>query len=440
MADNNDQHNGEATTADVLMEQLVAEFNPPLDEALIRAIASDGSLEDARATLSILAETAQAEEATGFDPSGLSHLSDSDLSQFIADDVTPESQLSSEFLTSISEASDGFDTPCFTYQTELSEEDKVSNLRMIFGNFADHTLKFELKGAGGDVEKAFEALLTRQFLEENGELPKGVDGFYVADEDSRSGKYTRKRQHKPGRDQLPVTYSKPPRLDADGLVDSSDSTTVSTTRIPLPQARDHRTLTIRQRPLAERPNGATTSHLPRPVKASAIHLHGWQTVTPKKKLAKPKQDDPPVPGATGPSYAESAAALRRKGPLYRQAAAYYDGRHREEKRFRSGNSLVYHEEIVASQSDGGKVDLHGVPVLEGVKIAKDRVQAWWNGLSEGERERRGAAEGITVITGVGYHSNIRGESQLRRAVGAMLKNDGWKFATLTGQFHVTGRV
>lgn len=77
--------------------------------------------------------------------------------------------------------SDGFDTPCFTYQTELSEEEKIDNLRMIFGNFPDHTLKFELKGAGGNLEKAFEALLTRQYLEESGELPKGVDGFSVAD-------------------------------------------------------------------------------------------------------------------------------------------------------------------------------------------------------------------------------------------------------------------
>lgn len=101
--------------------------------------------------------------------------------------MTPESQLSTEF-TSVSESSDGFDTPCFTYQTELSEEDKIVNLRMIFGNFPDHTLKFELKGAGGNLEKAFEALLTRQYLEENGELPKGVEGFYVADENSRPGK------------------------------------------------------------------------------------------------------------------------------------------------------------------------------------------------------------------------------------------------------------
>lgn len=64
---------------------------------------------------------------------------------------------------------------------------------MIFSLFKDHTLKFVLKNAGGDLEKAFEELLSRQFLEENGELAKGVDGFYVADENTRSEKGTSER-------------------------------------------------------------------------------------------------------------------------------------------------------------------------------------------------------------------------------------------------------
>ncbi|OIW25220.1 hypothetical protein CONLIGDRAFT_636300 [Coniochaeta ligniaria NRRL 30616] len=441
---NVEHRNGGATAVGSRMDQLIDEFKTRLDEALIQALASDYDLdrsyEDVRSQLSQLAETAQAEEATGFDPSGLGHLSDSDIGPFGGDDVTPESHLSTEF-TSISESSDGFDTPCFTYQTELSEEEKIANLRMIFGNFPDHTLKFELKGAGGNLEKAFEALLTRQYLEENGELPKGVDGFYIADENSRPGKYTRKREHKPGREQLPVKYANPPRLDADGLVESLSATTIHATRIPQPHAREQRDAgKASQHPLTERPN-ASPSHLPLAVKASGAGPHGWQTVSTKKKTTKSGNTDiPPVPGATGSYYAETAAALRRKGPLYRQAAVLYEERDREEKRIRRGGSFADYEKIVAGQSDLYKTDLHGVPVLEGVKIAKHRVQGWWNRLSEGEREHRGAVTGITVITGVGHHSNVRGDSQLRRAVGAMLKNDGWKFETLTGQFHVTGRL
>jgi len=184
------------------------EFKTRLDEALIYAIASDHDLlqshEDVRSQLTVLAGTALAEEATGFDPSGLGHQSDSDVGRFVGDDTTPDSQISTELTGSTSEVSDASDTPCFTYQTELSEEEKIGNLRMIFGNFPDHTLKFELKGAGGSVEKAFEALLTRQYLEETGELPKGVDGFYAVDENARSGRC--KFGHGPQKKESQLTY------------------------------------------------------------------------------------------------------------------------------------------------------------------------------------------------------------------------------------------
>jgi hypothetical protein len=164
-------------------------------------------------------------------------------------------------------------------------------------------------------------------------------------------------------------------------------------------------------------------------------------VSSKKKMIKTKTPGPsPMPEPLTTSYAETAAALRRKGGLYRSAAAYYDEKAREEKRMTREGSLAYYAEHVDQQSDSRTIDLHGVPVLEGVRIAKDRVQAWWACLSEGEREHRGVANGLSVVTGVGHHSNVRGDSQLRKAVGAMLKNDGWKFETLTGQFHVTGKV
>lgn len=76
----------------------------------------------------------------------------------------------------------------FSSQTDLSEEEKIDSLRIIFSTFKDHTLKFVLKNAGGDVEKAFDELLNRQYLDESGDLVKGVDGFYIQDENSRPGK------------------------------------------------------------------------------------------------------------------------------------------------------------------------------------------------------------------------------------------------------------
>jgi hypothetical protein len=168
-----------------------------VDESLICAIASDFNLpqdyEAVRAVLSPLAETAFTEELTGFDPSGLGHQSGSDVDlthqipHELDDDASPVSgsHISTTDWTTVSETSE---PTCFTSQTDLSEEEKIASLRVIFSNFQDHTLKYMLKDAGGDVEKAFDNLLSRQFLLEEGELVKGIDGFYVGDENVRPGK------------------------------------------------------------------------------------------------------------------------------------------------------------------------------------------------------------------------------------------------------------
>jgi hypothetical protein len=80
-------------------------------------------------------------------------------------------------------------------------------------------------------------------------------------------------------------------------------------------------------------------------------------------------------------------------------------------------------------------------VLDGVRIARDRVRTWWDGLDEQERERRKVAAGneLGIVTGLGNHS-ISGVSRLRQAVAAMLRNGGWRFETGTGEFWVSGRI
>jgi hypothetical protein len=76
--------------------------------------------------------------------------------------------------------------------------------------------------------------------------------------------------------------------------------------------------------------------------------------------------------------------------------------------------------------------------MDGVRIAKQKVWNWWNNLGE-DRKTLAKRNGFTVVTGVGKHS-VGGVSRLRQAVGAYLKNDGWKMETLTGSFYVTGRA
>lgn len=173
-----------------------------MDESLIRAIASDHdiptSYNQIRNLLLQLAETAPAEEATGFDPSGLSSLPD--LAGLRFDDATTEdtglvSQSSTTEVTvaSSSDLSDGLEPSRFSHKADLSEDEQIAGLQMIFSNFREHTIKFVLRQAGGDIERAFDELLNRQFLAENGELAKGVEGFYEPDKEPRPKKC--KRRH-----------------------------------------------------------------------------------------------------------------------------------------------------------------------------------------------------------------------------------------------------
>lgn len=165
------------------------EFGVSLEESLIRAMASDhedydiaGSYNAIRNQLLPLAEIAAAEEATGFDPSGLSSAPDAvglGLDDTTTDDTNPVSQSSATELTaSNSDSSDNPEALRFTDEADLPEDEKIDNLMMIFSNFKAHTIKFVLKQAGGDLERAFDELLNRQFLDENGELARGVEGFY----------------------------------------------------------------------------------------------------------------------------------------------------------------------------------------------------------------------------------------------------------------------
>ncbi|POR37354.1 Uncharacterized protein TPAR_02431 [Tolypocladium paradoxum] len=138
--------------------------------------------------------------------------------------------------------------------------------------------------------------------------------------------------------------------------------------------------------------------------------------------------------------ASSAAQLHRRGassPLYRQAASYYTDRAREQARYAQQATSTAADILVEQQSTANSIDLHGVLVHDGVRIARQRTQDWWQGLGE-FRARRAREEGFTVITGLGRH-NSSGVSQLRQAVAAALLQDGWKVRVETGKFVVTGR-
>lgn len=136
----------------------------------------------------------------------------------------------------------------------------------------------------------------------------------------------------------------------------------------------------------------------------------------------------------------SAARMNRAGasnPLFRQAAGYYAERAREQTRHAHQTTSTTADYLVSQQSTMRSIDLHGVSVRDGARIARQKVQSWWDGLGE-FRSKKAREQSFTVITGLGRHS-AGGVSQLRQAVAAALLQDGWKIQVETGRFVVTGR-
>lgn len=171
----------------------------------------------------------------------------------------------------------------------------------------------------------------------------------------------------------------------------------------------------------------------------------WQTVQPgnrpRKTYTELARDAAEARATTAESFTAAHAAYRRgkSDALFRPVAGVLAERAREQLgRSKAAQSEAY-EALVDDNSSAGHIDLHGVPVADGVRIALERTQAWWAALGEDRARRARSGEGFTVVTGLGNHSS-GGVSRMRQDVGAALKRAGWRVRTETGQFVVTGRA
>lgn len=171
---------------------------------------------------------------------------------------------------------------------------------------------------------------------------------------------------------------------------------------------------------------------------------GWQTVQPtnrpRKTYTELARDAEEARASTAQSFTAAHAAYRRgkSDALFRPVAGVLAERAREQLgRSKAAQSEAY-EALVDDNSSASHIDLHGVPVADGVRIALERTQAWWAALGEDRARRARTGEDFTVVTGLGNHSS-GGVSRMRQDVGAALKRAGWRVRTETGQFVVTGR-
>nr|OQO19689.1 hypothetical protein B0A51_10704 [Rachicladosporium sp. CCFEE 5018] len=138
-------------------------------------------------------------------------------------------------------------------------------------------------------------------------------------------------------------------------------------------------------------------------------------------------------------YAKSQARAARKHP---GAAGYYTALASSHSASMNSARAKSFSALAASQSTATSVDLHGVDVVNGVRIAMERVDAWWAGLGEARVNGRVGAGarggGYEVIVGKGTHSE-GGRGKLGPAVGGALRKAGWRVEDEGGKLRVKGK-
>lgn len=173
----------------------------------------------------------------------------------------------------------------------------------------------------------------------------------------------------------------------------------------------------------------------------AIKPTQWQVVESKRKIRSDFVPDVPPGYDPAESLSETLSAAGRawrRGGLYRPVAGVLAERAREQREIIKAFDSHRYDAMVDQTASANRIDLHGLPVADGVRIALERTQLWWSNLGE-DRIRRAREEGFTIVTGMGNHSTS-GVSRMRQDVGAALKREGWRTNTGTGQYTVTGKT
>lgn len=138
--------------------------------------------------------------------------------------------------------------------------------------------------------------------------------------------------------------------------------------------------------------------------------------------------------------AAQAARKAKSDPLYGGASQYYREVAQKNRELAMRHLSAASEWLVDNQSTNGDLDLHGCQVSQAVRIARERVTAWWDGLGDTKYVRGGgkhAHSGFKIITGVGLHSRD-GKSRLGPAVSKALISDGWRVEIGRGFVTVVG--
>ncbi|KAJ4423860.1 hypothetical protein N0V82_001444 [Gnomoniopsis sp. IMI 355080] len=452
---------------DDLTTTLIDEFRTRLDDTLIIAILSDFDLtqqfDEAHGILEGLAQDVTAEEASVLDAAGLEPTDETTNSSNAVGlsglewcdttgnphETTDSARILSDTSSNIdwahclAEQFEGLDLPKDVNVAALDDDGKVAELKLMFAELNEVDLRLTLKKAKGDFTKACEELLNIQYLEENGLRPKGIDGAFRDDQmvnyqsksrDSffclssyRSDDFKEKDK---GKNRLDVDY----RLAPIDLSEGEDAFNRGQNKSQRLVRRNSLPRVITSHNVGEKSTfSAPISPLIKPT--------DWQTVRPKKKTYSELATEAAASRAIANQTMEAAYSAYRRGKsdaLYRPVAGVRAEQAREQRARARLIEQEQHEAFVDRSASSDSIDLHGVPVADGVRIALDRTQNWWIALGE-NRAKKAREHGFVVVTGVGNHSSS-GVSRLRHEVGAALKREGWRVQIETGQYVITGKT
>ncbi|EEP76341.1 predicted protein [Uncinocarpus reesii 1704] len=147
-------------------------------------------------------------------------------------------------------------------------------------------------------------------------------------------------------------------------------------------------------------------------------------------------------GETAFNKAQVAYRRGKSDHLMGAAASYYSDLGRKHIEIARRETSAAADALVDSQSRGTVLDLHGVSVQDGVRIACERVEDWWESLGDAKYAPGGGGpvrQGFRIITGLGRHSK-NGTAKLGPAVASRLAKEGWRVEVAQGHLTVTGLV
>jgi len=175
-----------------------------------------------------------------------------------------------------------------------------------------------------------------------------------------------------------------------------------------------------------------------PIAASDVEEHTSVELTHQ---SAPSVSPAHLAAARDHAWSRASASYRqgKSNRLFGGAAAYYAENGRIYNKRIQEQTALEAEDFVNKQSGSNYCDLHGVGVKDGVRIASQRVAAWWDGLGEGniQGSRWNVGNGYRIVVGVGRHSKD-GRPKLGPAVAKRLMNEGWRVEMIGGEIFVKG--